>query len=138
ILRSQSQHPRGCARNYKIMALPFPLAQATLRIGKAEPVKADDALARRAVELSASPQGVPDPGRLGIEADIPGKIDAGRLDQRLDLDLDRKKMRDPPLDHLAERIEPTPSGGKIERHVEQIAPLPIAVGIAVVEYVDLT
>src|SRR6516162_6057080 len=58
-------------------------------------------------------------------------------DQRFDLDLDRQKMRDPLLDHLAERVEPAPLGGKIERHVEQIAALPIALGIAVVEHVDL-
>src|SRR5262245_1488249 len=46
-------------------------------------------------------------------------------------------MRDPLLDHVAERAEPAPSGGKIERHVEQIAALPIALGIAVIEHVDL-
>src|SRR6516225_8088133 len=46
-------------------------------------------------------------------------------------------MRDPLLDHLAERVEPAPPGGKIERHVEQIATLPIALSIAVIEHVDL-
>src|SRR4029077_746700 len=115
----------------------FSLVQDGFGITEGEPVKADDALPRRLVELAASPQRVPDPSRVGIEADIPGEIDIGRLDQRLDLALDRQKMRDPPLDHLAERVEPAPSGGKIERHVEKIAALPIAFGIAIIEHVDL-
>ena len=93
----------------------------------------------RAAWSSSSPfhSASPIAGRLGIEADIPGEIDVGRLDQRLDLDLDREQMRDPPLDHLAERREPAPPGGEIERHVEEVAALPIGFGIVVVEHVDL-
>src|SRR5215510_15350050 len=102
ILRLHAQHPLGRHRQYQINGLTFRLVQDDLRIAKDELVKADDALARRAVELSASPQGVPDPGRLGVEADIPGEIGIGRLDQRLDLNFDRQKMRDPSLDHRAE------------------------------------
>ena len=49
--------------------------------------------------------------------------------QRLDLHLDRQEVRDPLLDHLAERVEPAPAGREIERHVEQVAALPIGFGI---------
>ena len=46
-------------------------------------------------------------------------------------------MRDPARDHVAERGEPAPAGGQIERHVEQVAALPVALRIVVVEHVDL-
>ena len=62
------------------------------------------------VELFAVPQGIADPGRLGIKTDIPAQIDVDGFDQRLDLDLHRQQMRNPPRDHLAERGEPAPAG----------------------------
>ncbi len=45
-------------------------------------------------------------------------------------------MRDPFLDHLAQRVEPAPAGGEVERHVEEIAAAPVRVGIGLVEHVD--
>ena len=120
------------------MGSPLALSSTTLGVAEGEPVEADDALARglrrvprRSIARRRS--------RVAcrIEADIPGQVDVRRLDQRLDLDLDREQMRDPARDHFAERGEPAPAGGEIERHVEQVAALPVALGIVVVEHVDL-
>src|SRR2546425_1169553 len=58
------RHPAGLQRQYQIEGLPFRLVQDDLRVAEDEPVKADDTLPRRPVELSASPQRIPDPGRL--------------------------------------------------------------------------
>src|SRR5215831_14404365 len=73
--------------------LPF---QDDLGITKGEAIKAHDALARRLVQRSTAPQHVSYASRLGVQADIPGEIDVGRLDQRLDFHVDRQEMCDPP------------------------------------------
>ncbi len=46
-------------------------------------------------------------------------------------------MRDPARGHLAERREPAPPGGQVERHVEPVAAFPIVVGVVVIEHVDI-
>ncbi len=46
-------------------------------------------------------------------------------------------MSNPALHDLAERCKAAPARGEIERHVEQIAALPIGTGIVLVEHVDL-
>ena len=75
--------------------------------------------------------------RVGIEPDIPGKIDVLQFLERLDRHVDAEHMRDPKPHRLGERVEPCAAGGQIERHVELVAALPIAVGVVVVEHVDL-
>src|SRR2546430_4723577 len=79
VLRLHTECTVGRHRQYQIDGLAFCLFQDDFGIRKGDSVKPDDALPRCFVELCAPPQSVPDPGRLGIEPDIPGEIDVGRL-----------------------------------------------------------
>ena len=97
----------------------------------------DHAPHRRLVELVAVPQRVADPGGVGVEPDIPGERRIAQFGERLDRDLDAEQMRDPAPHRLGQRGEPGAAAGEIERHVEAVAALPIAVGVVVVENVDL-
>src|SRR5262245_51872294 len=100
VLRFHAQSPVRRHRQYQIDGLAFSMVQHDVGIAEGEPVKTDDALPSRLVEFSVPPQRVPDPGRLSIEADIPGEIDVGHLNQRLDLNFDRQEMRNPPRDDI--------------------------------------
>src|SRR6266478_6574580 len=111
VLRLHTQCPLGGHGQYQIDGLAFRLVQDNFGIAEEEPVKTDNLLPRCFVELHVSPQCVADPARFRIEADIPREIDIARLDQRLDVHFGREQMRDPFLDHLAQRVEPAPAGG---------------------------
>ena len=73
---------------------------------------------------------------VGIEPDIPGQIDVAHLGERLDRHVDAEQMRDPARDRLAQRLQPAPPAGQIDRGVEQVAVLPIMMRIVVVHHVD--
>src|SRR5712692_6258204 len=106
ILRLHAEHPVGRHRQYQIDRLALRLVEDDFVIAQRQPIKPDDALARGLVELLAVPQRVADRSRLGIETDIPGEINTDGLFYRHDYHCHREEMRNPPLDHFAERTEP--------------------------------
>src|SRR5438094_9140696 len=114
VLRLHTQCPLGTHSQYQIYGFAFRLIQDGFGIAEEELVKADNSLPRCFIEFRASPQCVPDPGRLRIEADIPRETDVRRLDQRLDLHFGADEMRDPFRDDLAERVEPAPTGSELQ------------------------
>src|SRR5437763_15734677 len=116
VLRFHTQWPPGTHGQYQIDGFAFRRIQDDFGIAEDESVWADGPLPRCFIEFRASPQCVPDPGRLRIEADIPRETDVRRLDQRLDLHFGADEMRDPFRNDLAERVEPAPTRGEIERH----------------------
>ena len=55
--------------------------------------------------IFAVPKRIADARGLGIEANIPRQRRVAQLDRRLDLDIDRKQMRNPARDDLAALLE---------------------------------
>ena len=84
--------------------------------------------ARGSASSSSSPFHSTSPIRVafGVETDIPGELDSRTSVSGSTINLDAEQMRDPARDHVAQRREPAPPGGEIERHVETVAALPIA------------
>src|SRR5262249_28732925 len=81
----------GSHRQDEIDGFPARAFQRHLGIAEAETVKGDDAAKRRRIEFPLIPQRVANACCLRIETDVPRKMDAARLADRLDRDLDRKE-----------------------------------------------
>src|SRR5262245_12852194 len=122
-------HSDGLIRGHRkdqVDRLACDLVEHIRWIAKIQSEQSNHASQGRLVNILAMPEQVTDPGSIGIESDVPGEIDVMQLFQGLDGDIYADDMCDPALHRVRKRFQAFTPGGEIERHVELVAALPIA------------
>src|SRR4030095_7969867 len=106
-------------------------------VRKAQLEQAEKAFHPLIAEFDAIVQIVQQRARLDINGDVPYPAGAFDLAPRADRHLDREKMRDPALEHTAERVERRGSSIQAHGEIEMLVTPPVLRRIVLRQYIEV-